>query len=274
MGGSLARDLAAAGWQVSGYDTNSASIDAALRDGVLHAALESDLNSALEHDVVVIATPIRQVPGILQQLEKQKGPASLITDLGSTKTTVVAAAEELELGSRFVGSHPLTGKEQSGWSAGHPRLFRDALIFLCPTRDTEPAALERAHALWQLVGAHTRVVDVIEHDARVAWVSHLPQAVSSALGIVLRNHGFTNADLGPGGRDMTRLAHSDAHMWLDILLTNRHALDQPLREASALLSRLHAALQQGDEDEVLRFLKNAAAFDAGGNRPSETFNTP
>jgi prephenate dehydrogenase len=263
MGGSLARDLAAAGMRVTGYDTNTPSLQAALDSGILSATLEPGLAGALQHDVVVIGTPIRQIPGILRQLSGQSGAAALITDLGSTKTAIVAAAEEVGLGARFVGSHPLTGKEQSGWSSGHPHLFTDALVFLCPSHDTQPDALERARALWKLVGARTRVLDVNEHDARVAWISHLPQVLSSALGIVLRNHGFLPADLGPGGRDMTRLTHSDAQMWLDIVMTNRQALEQPLRETSALLDALREALQQNDEDEVSRFLRTAARFDSG-----------
>jgi prephenate dehydrogenase len=262
IGGSLARDLAALGINVSGYDADHNTLSAALDSGALNAALPATLDQAAAQDLVIVATPVREVPAILERLAKQQPQARLITDVGSTKQAIVAAAHALGLGKQFVGSHPLAGLERSGWSASRTGLFRDAPAFLCPTTRSDPAALEHAQELWRLVGACPQLIDPAEHDARMAWISHLPQAVASALARALHERGFTRKDLGPGGRDMTRLAASDARIWTDILLTNRIDLARALAEAASQLTELRSVLLQGDEQAVQRILLDGNSLDS------------
>jgi prephenate dehydrogenase len=255
IGGSLARDLAALGIEVSGYDPDPNTVKAALETGTLKAALPETLDGAAAHHIVIVATPVREVPAILERIAKQKPRAPLITDVGSTKQAIIAAADEVGLGQQFVGSHPLAGLERSGWEASRTGLFHDAPAFLCRTATTDEAVLEQAREFWRLVGACPTVIDAAEHDARMAWISHLPQAVASALARALKHHGFNRHDLGPGGRDMTRLAASDARMWTDIMLTNRVELERAIANTAAQLTDLRNALLDEDEDGVLRFLE-------------------
>ncbi|HSL69381.1 MAG TPA: prephenate dehydrogenase/arogenate dehydrogenase family protein, partial [Longimicrobiales bacterium] len=151
IGGSLARDLAARGVQLIGYDLDARALRAALDENVIARALSSDLEGIEAADVVVLALPVQVAPAVLAAVAGRVGHAHLITDVGSTKSGIVAAAERLGLGERFIGGHPLAGDHSSGWSASRRELFRGARVFLCPGALTRPDVLDRARALWTLV---------------------------------------------------------------------------------------------------------------------------
>nr|MDQ3309037.1 prephenate dehydrogenase [Gemmatimonadota bacterium] len=218
IGGSLARELSARGIRVLGYDRDEARVRAALRDGGIHAVLNPELEGIDTADIVVIAVPVAIAPDILQAALPRLGRVRLVVDVGSTKASIMAAAGALGIGSQFVGCHPLAGDHRSGWEASRLGMFQGARVFLCPTTETGEDALGLAWEFWRMLGAHPEVEDAMEHDRRLAWTSHLPQAVSTALALALGGAGIERRELGPGGRDMTRLAGSSPELWTDIAL--------------------------------------------------------
>ena len=195
MGGSLARDLAAAGWRVLGTDRDPA-VEAAARD----ADIVAGPVAMADVDVLVLAVPVRAAPAWLHRLGPRLGPGATVTDVGSTKRSVVEAAEAAGLGPRFVGSHPMAGDHRSGWAASRTGLFRGAAVWLCPAHDAAPATLARIAGLWEAVGAEPRRIDAHDHDRLLARVSHLPQAAATALAAALARDGVVPDQLGPGGR--------------------------------------------------------------------------
>lgn len=253
IGGSLARELSARGIRVLGYDRDEASVRAALRDGGIHRVLNRGLEGIDTVDVVVIAVPVAAAPDVLRIARPHLGGVRLITDVGSTKGTVGSAAQALGIGERFVGSHPLAGDHCSGWNASRLGLFDRARVFLCPTADTSEGALALARAFWQVVGAQPEIIDATEHDRRLAWTSHLPQAVSTALALALARSGIAHRELGPGGRDMTRLAGSSPEMWTDIALDNASELGNALDRLEQQCQQLRTALAVQDRASVQRF---------------------
>ncbi|MHB1193964.1 MAG: prephenate dehydrogenase [Longimicrobiales bacterium] len=274
VGGSLARDLSELGHRVLGHDRDAAALRGAKEGGWVHEALSDmvgDGDSRLaprarleEADVVVFAIPVGATPRTLAELAPRLENASLITDVGSTKRTILAAAEAAGLGERFVGSHPLAGDHRSGWQASRPGLFRAAPCFLCPARNASDAAVEDAAALWRSVGAEPHFIGAAEHDARMAWVSHLPQAVASALAAALATSGYDAGALGPGGRHTTRLAESSPALWTDILLDNADQVEPALDALADALDRLRTALRRGDGAEVEQLLSEAKEWRSGG----------
>jgi prephenate dehydrogenase len=257
IGGSVARELAARGVPVLGWDRDAAAVLDAVVAGVVSRALGDDFAGIEEADVVILAVPVRAAPLLLARLAPLLARARLVTDAGSTKQAIVAAAEALGIGGRFVGAHPLAGHHRSGWAASRLGLFEDARVFLCPTAATSGEAMAAARALWTALGARPEVVDAAEHDRRLAWTSHLPQAVSSALGRVLADNGVPRAELGPGGRDVTRLAASSPEMWADVARDNAGALIDGLASAEAALRELREALERDDAGAILRFFADA-----------------
>lgn len=248
IGGSAARGLAAAGVRVLGWDRDPASVAAARGEGVLAAALGPALEGLEAADVLLIAVPVGAAAGVLEAALPRLGNARLVTDTGSTKASIVAAAERLGIGERFVGSHPFAGDHRSGWGASRGGLFGAAPVYLCPTARSSTEAMALARELWTVLGATPVEVEAGEHDRRLAWTSHLPQVVSSALATVLDAHGFRRDDLGPGGRDMTRLAGSSPALWADILRDNRANVAAALAAFEQTVASARRALQEGETD--------------------------
>lgn len=265
MGGSLARDLAARGVRVFGWETDRARLRAAVEAGIVEEGYGHPV------DVVVLAGPVLTIPSLLRvvldTLEPHLDAVRLVTDLGSTKSSIIRAAEEMGIGDRFVGSHPLAGDHRSGWDASRAGLYADARVFLSPTRQTTDDAMRLASALWAGVGARPEVIDADLHDVRMAWRSHLPQVVSTALGLTIAQTGSVPADLGPGGRDVTRLAGSSPEMWADILLDNADALNSALAMMGVHLKDLHQAIVDGDRARLMRLLTEARNWHREGRDP-------
>lgn len=264
VGGSLARDLAAAGIAVAGYDRDPITLRAALDEGVIWHALEVNFAGVADADVVILAVPVGAACSVLQAARPHLEGARLITDTGSTKASIGAAATALGLANRFVGSHPFAGDHRSGWSASRRGLFRGSTVFLCPADPAAGPSLVLARELWRSVGAHTEILSAAAHDERLGWASHLPQSVSSALALALDARAIAPEGLGPGGRDATRLAGSEPRLWADVALDNADVLIAALEATEGQLAGLRTALAAGDHPAVYAFFAAGRRWAEGG----------
>lgn len=260
IGGSAARALSARGVRVLGQDADAASVRAAMDAGVVARALGDDFEGLEDADALLIAVPVRAAAEVLARAAPRARSLALITDAGSTKASIVAAAERLGVGDRFVGAHPLAGSHESGWAAARAELFAGATVYLTPAAGSSDDALSSARELWTMVGGRLVVIDAAAHDRRLAWTSHLPQLVSSALGLALADASIGRADLGPGGRDVTRLAASSPAMWTDIALDNAAAIAPALAAIERRIAELRAAVQSADEAAVRELFASARAW--------------
>ena len=250
MGGSLARDLAARGVRVRAYDVDETQVDDAIGAGVLTGRVRADLED-LAADLIVIAVPVDAAVPVLRRATPFVGAARLVTDLGSTKARIVAAAQEAGLAPRFVGSHPMAGDHRSGWPSARAGLFVGARVYLCPaTPDGDAASL--AARLWADLGAAPQPIAPGEHDHRLAWASHLPHVAAASLALALAEAGISRGELGPGGRDATRLAGSSAELWSAIALENAAELDAALAGAEREIASFRRALMHADAGAVRR----------------------
>ena len=260
IGGSLARDLAARGVRVLGYERDPSALDAAVREGVVSAALGDDRGGWDDADALVLAIPVRAATAVLRDALPRLGRLRLITDAGSTKAGIVAEARRLGIGARFVGAHPLAGDTRSGWAASRTGLFADGRVYLTPTDESSPEAVDLARALWTSVGGRVVEMGADEHDRLLAWTSHLPQVVSSALGAALAERGIARGELGPGGRDVTRLAASSPEMWRDILADNAGAVADAIAAVERQLSAIRATIERGDAEAIRAWLDGGSAW--------------
>jgi prephenate dehydrogenase len=258
IGGSVARDLATRGVRVLAWDRDEHAVRDAEVRGIARPLAWNDPHPADPPiDVVLLALPVLAEKELLPRVADRFPRARLITDAGSTQRSVVALAERLGIGARFVGSHPLAGDHRSGWAASRTGLFAHARVFLSPAPSAGPDAMGLAEALWTALGGRTEPVDAAEHDRRVAWTSHLPQLVSSALGGSLAGEGIARAELGPGGRDTTRLAGSSPALWTDVALDNADEIVPALRAAEDRLRALRLAIAAGGAERVRGLLDEA-----------------
>jgi prephenate dehydrogenase len=202
------------------------------------------LTDAADADLIVLSAPIAEIIGLLGALRPIVAEATLITDTGSTKTGIVSAAA----GMRFIGGHPIAGAAASGLPAARADLFAGRPWVLTPTAGTDPGDLERLRRFVHSLGASPHTLDPAEHDRLLAYVSHLPQLVVSALmDVVGRAAGAGGLTLaGSGLRDSTRLASSPPGIWRDIVSTNQAhigpAIDALIEALETLRSDNAAAL--------------------------------
>ncbi|ABN90360.1 bifunctional prephenate dehydrogenase/3-phosphoshikimate 1-carboxyvinyltransferase [Burkholderia pseudomallei] len=260
IGGSLAlalREGASGGRrEVVGVGRSSASIGRALALRVIDraAALDDDaqLRDALAGaDLVLLAAPVAQTGPLLARIAPFLDASTIVTDAGSTKSDVVAAARAA-LGARigqFVPGHPIAGRESSGVDAALADLYVGRNVVLCALPENAPDALARVEAMWRAARADVRAMSAEQHDRVFAAVSHLPHVLSFAL--VEQILGESDAELkfsyaAGGFRDFTRIAASSPEMWRDVCLANRAALLDELDAYTAVLARLRAAIDAGD----------------------------
>ena len=273
MGGSLARALAARGVQVVGYDRDADSLSAAVDEGIVHEPLDDTLAGIEQADIVVLATPVATTAKLLTRLGDRLTGPSLIMDVASTKRSIIAAAEAAGLGPRYVGAHPLTGSHRSGWGASRASLFDEARVFLCPSATTTPQTLRLAESFWRSLRAGVEVLGAAEHDEQMAWRSHLPQAVSTALALALREANVPRSALGPGGRDVTRLAGGDPDLWTGIMSDNAPAILQALTAMEEQFRLFRERLAAGEDGVRECFADGRDWFDGEPTRtltPRET----
>ena len=264
IGGSFALALKQAGAvrEVLGVGRSPARLTVAreleLIDGV------ADYAEAGQADCILLALPVGETAAVLRQLAPHLKPGAIITDVGSTKANVVAAARAAlgEHFADFVPAHPIAGSEQSGPGAARADLFQGKKVVLTPQADTRAGALETVKALWRATGAQTETLDADLHDRVFAAVSHLPHLAAFALvdELAQRADGGTYFHFAASGfRDFTRIAGSSPEMWRDIALANREAVLVELDAYLAALQTLRAAVSAEDAAALLAIFSRARA---------------
>ena len=238
VGGSLARALSAAGYRVIGYDRPRV-LRQARAAGAIAVAARSVPLAVADADIVVLAASPRTNRRLLPQAARAARAGTTLTDVGSVKRGICGDARRRGL-TRFVGGHPMAGREASGFAASSPDLFHGRWWILTPEAGTAPSAVRAVRALVRAAGARPVVMPPAEHDRVVAFLSHVPQVVAWALVGAAQQDRVAAAHrdvAGPAFRDMTRLARSPKPLWREILRENRAEVDAALKSLVAQLRR-------------------------------------
>lgn len=253
IGGSFALALKAAGQveEVVGFGRSLSSLTQALDLGIIDRVGANPGQEVADADLVLIATPVGQMPEIMARIAPYLGPQTVVTDGGSTKEDVVAAARAA-FGSKlgqFVPAHPIAGAENSGAAAALADLYVGKKVVLTPLPENTVLNVARVRSAWEWCGALIHELAPVEHDRVFAAVSHLPHLLSFALvhDLAVREDSDLYFSFAASGfRDFTRIAASHPEMWRDVCLANRGALLVELDRYRSQLDELHDALQRGD----------------------------
>ena len=270
IGGSLSLALKKhnAVGRVIGVGRSQANLDEAVRLGVIDAV--ATLEDAANADVIFVATPVAQMPRVFAALAPSLGPRSVITDGGSTKQDVIAAAR-IALGekfSQFVPAHPIAGTEKTGAAAAFATLFEKRKTVICAEAETASNAVQQVVHMWQTAGAEIHRMSAAEHDDVFAAVSHLPHLLAFALVDMLasmpRSADYFNY-AASGFRDFTRIAAGSPEMWRDISVANRFALRDKLSAYRAHLDEFDRWLASTSPEAI-------SAIEASYSRASTARN--
>jgi prephenate dehydrogenase len=259
IGASVGLAAKRGGAAVAAFDDDPAVAAAAAERGAVDEVSETVREALAGAELAVVAVPVGELAGEVRTVLEASDERCTVTDVGSTKAAVCAAAE----GSpRFIGGHPVCGSEARGPEHASAGLFEGATWFLAPLAQTEPERYRLVHGFVAELGATPVAVDPGAHDRLVALTSHLPHVLANVL---VNQAGATRIDgheplssAGGSLRDMTRVAGANPRIWVDIFLENAGALRAALAEHRRGLEQVEAALESGDAGFLARWIGEAA----------------
>ncbi len=265
IGGSFAMALRRAGLagEIVAFDRERATADRALAAGIVDVVAATIEDAVADADLVVVATPVGAARPVFAAIASSLAADAVVTDVGSTKRDVVAAARDA-LGAaidRFVPGHPIAGGERHGPEAATAGLFDRRRVLLTPLPENDPASIARVTDAWTACGAIVETLDADVHDRVLSSVSHLPHLLAYALVAWIADapDAALKFDLaGSGFRDFTRIAASSPEMWRDIALANRDALLADLDDFRADLDTMRASLAAGDGAALMTLFARAS----------------
>ena len=257
LGASAGLALRAVGFRgaIAGWSRTPESAQLALKMGAIDSIAADALQAARESQVVLLAVPIYATLDLMEKLSGVLGSDHLVTDVGSTKAQISAAAARLFNApdrAAFLPGHPMAGKERGGAALADAELFRGAVWLFTDDPDAQrsphSAALVKGWREWvAAMGSRTIDLDPTRHDELVAWVSHLPQFVATALSALLEDEVGDAPELRDVGgralREMTRLGASPYSMWRDIAYTNTELIQAALHALEQRLAHLRENLR-------------------------------
>jgi prephenate dehydrogenase len=259
IGASVGLAAKRSGAEVAGFDPDPAALAAAVERAAVDTAAGTLAEVLDGAEVAVVAAPVAQLAAQVRTVLAESGEGCTVTDVGSTKAAVCAAAAG---STRFVGGHPVTGSEARGAAHATAELFDGATWFLTPQAETDAARYRLVHGFVAELGATPVAVDPKAHDRLVAMTSHLPHALAN---LIVNQAGAARVDghdplAAAGGslRDMTRVAGANPRIWVDIFLDNKEELRATLAEHRRRLEQLEEALAAGDAGYLARWIAEAA----------------
>ena len=268
IGGSIARDIAALGLakHVVVSSRSPETLKRAEELGLGTEYVASAAEAVKDADLVIVSVPVGASGAVAEQIAGSLKPGAIITDVGSTKGSVIAQMQPfMPPHVHFIPGHPIAGTEKSGPDAGFAGLFKGRWCILTPLPDTDEAALERLRLFWEALGSRVDQMDPEHHDKVLAIVSHLPHIIAyNIVGTADDLETVTESEVikysASGFRDFTRLAASDPTMWRDVCLHNKDAILEMLARFSEDLAYLQRAIRWGEGDKLFDLFTRTRAI--------------
>jgi prephenate dehydrogenase len=253
------------GSSVTGYDSNPDALAVARERGAIDRPASSIAEAVADAEAVFVAVPVGALADAIASVLSHVPEGCVVTDVGSTKRSIVGALAGGGRESQFVGGHPLAGAETSGVRHARADLFEEATWYLTPTPSTSGILYERLHRLLRALGSRPVAIDAETHDTILATVSHLPHVLANVL-VALAAQTLKSGPhppqrlpaTGPSFRDATRVAGAPSAIWTDIYISNRDALATGIDETIARLADVRDALASADRDRIADWNNGAA----------------
>ena len=255
IGGSLARALHLLdnGPRIIAFSRNRDDTERARADGVIDDVAGSPEEAVEGRDLVVYATPLDAAREMMMTHSEKWGDAT-VTDVIGLKEPLLREARRLGFASQFVGSHPLAGGTGSGYEASSEGLFSGETVFVCGG-EAGSERIRAVESMWRATGARVRPVDADAHDRLMVWASHLPQLISNVVARAMAEAGLSAKDLGPGGRDLTRLGESSPEVWTSLIDEATEENVRAIESVQSGLDAVRAALSERSLQDIAELMR-------------------
>lgn len=237
-------------------------LEQALQEHTL-SGISTDLADFAQCDVIFLCAPVLTNISYLKRLKPHLSPDCILTDVGSVKGNIETAIRDLGLGSQFVGGHPMTGSEKTGYANSNASYLKDAWYILTPTVETKKEYTEWMENFITAAGSHCILLDAGKHDDITAAISHCPHVISASLvnTVADRDTDGKHALLAAGGfKDITRISSSSPEMWQNICLTNPESICNFLDQYITTLTAMKTAIEQKDADTLTEYFSRAKDY--------------
>ncbi len=266
IGGSIAKALhiKLPDTRIIAYDTNTASLELALREGIIQEACSQIGEAFGGCDYIFLCAPVSHNDQNLLALKEYLSSETILTDVGSVKTGIHKHIEALGLNRQFIGGHPMTGSERFGYANSKASLFENAYYILTPTREVPTEKISACQTLVQTMGAIPLVLPYEQHDYVTAAISHLPHVIAASLVNLVKHadskEGIMKMIAAGGFKDITRIASSSPAMWQQICLTNTKNISSLLGQYIQVLTAFQEKLDAGKSDTLYQFFDEARTY--------------
>ncbi len=245
---------------IVGFSRNEDNLKTAQNIGVIDE-YSLDISQALEDvDMVVIATPVDSFKEILELIKPHINDSVIISDVGSTKGSIVKIAKEVfgKIPAKFIPAHPIAGKEKSGVNASDASLFKNKRVILTPESNADTQSVVAVSDLWECIGARVEIMNYTKHDDLLAMTSHLPHMLAFSLMDYLMDNNPSACDYAAGGfKDFSRIASSDSIMWRDICINNSDQIVKHIEGYQQALEKLSNLIKNNQTEELERLFIDA-----------------
>jgi prephenate dehydrogenase len=245
---------------VVGFGRDAQRLQAAQNNGVI-TDYTTDIKEALNGaDIVVIAAPVGSFESILKSIQPHLSETTVITDVGSTKASVIKVVESVfgSLPSNFVPAHPIAGKEKSGFEASDGDLFVGRKVIITPTESSSSEAVEAVKSIWQAAGATVDMMSAASHDELLGMTSHLPHMLAfSIMNYLISQNPSASLYAAGGFRDFSRIASGDPIMWRDICLNNKGAIVKHIKGYRDILNNLIDVIEDENTTKIETLFRDA-----------------
>tara|TARA_Y100001970_G_scaffold53468_1_gene67723 strand:+ start:153 stop:1010 length:858 start_codon:yes stop_codon:yes gene_type:complete len=262
MGGSIAKALKKSklAKKIYATDINPRVLEYAKTKKIINDFDYRNYEFLSEADLIIISSPMLAYEGIFNIIDNYRKEKCIVTDIGSTKKDCMKIIKKYSsLSKRFVGSHPLTGKEKSTIKNSDADIFNDQYVLLCPSLNSSKNAEVVVKNFWRLLGCKSLVISASHHDRILSKTSHLPHIVSYLLvNMILKDRIIDNLEFYTGGgfRDLARLAQSDSKMWSDIISTNKINLMASIDKFILELTKFKKNINNRKANDIEKYIKS------------------
>ena len=265
IGGSLAKAIRKyyPSARISAIEKNPYAIECAKKEGILNRELYNASEIEEDTDILFLCAPVEWNRAFLKEIKPYLSKQTILTDVGSTKSSIMEEANTLQLSAQFCGGHPMAGAEISGFSASDPLLLQNAYYILTPGIDFPKAKLDALTVFLASIGSIPFRMNPEEHDRTVAMVSHLPHLLAAGLVTLLKEEDQDDKmkKLAAGGfKDITRIASSSPLMWQQICTSNKDAIVEMMDDYLHLLEKIKDQIKKEEPEAISELFREAGQY--------------